>query len=500
MISEEDVLEHKPLGFGILNQAFNDHSPQVTDNGGSPDFDIDTKDLWVDIKNADENSVSVARGIHAVEDTTENQCKATESTQEDNGGQERKDFVLEGAISPTSEDKKRADTLVNHTGKSNTRITNLDVSNEENAACLKEEIISTSPKTLLEFSLENRTGKMETPQENDHLKDSQDSQGHCSVMQDTGDNEVNDLNDVRVTVGNGKGDQQNREPETVDSVAQESGLDAGRADIVDEGIKTKSIAESSERTQAIISCDNSESCLESPDDQNINIQSSENSPELLLTVNHLISNCDPETTARKGANDDLQLWKKEEDVAQGSENRSCISEEKTNSKTGQSDGSELDTEMKAGSEQELPENMSQVDIPDSDQCRLIGKDNATITNKLVGEVTMCCIATNEKRTEVIIKEPGFDDILTNSNKGTKERNITQKNSTKRVSNSVFYEDNFEESEQDLEMRKMSNSRLETAKLSSHSSSEGLSCFCGGQLTKRLSPYRPTSENDTSNIK
>ena len=494
---------------GILNKGFNDISPQVTHSADSNDVELDTKDLWVDIKSSYEEENTVTRDTHAVEDTTENQCKVTENVEgDDDKGQERKDFAFEGSISPNSENRSITDACVQRTGENDTLITNLESSPKRYADCSGEASISTSPKTLLEFSLEKNPGNLETPHKvNDHLKNSTGSQGHCEIMRDTGHTEASDLCDIRVTVGS-TGDQQNRIPkietdQPVNGVPQESELEASTPVILNEEIVTKSIPVLSEESLDPTCSGNNERCVESSNNQDINIKKLEEAGNDNRKSSPVIVHYSPEEETNKKKPLVRNICSSDASTGdeKSNEKGSYISEQRSNTKR-----EEPQDEIKTGSKQGELENMFQVDEEGEDQCTSPAHDNASDWSKLsCSSEDTASFTASEKSTDVIIKEPGCNDFVTkqNSNKGSKVRNTSYDYFTKRVSNSVFYEGmNCEENctEEVLEHKKIPNRRLENAKLSSNSSSEGISCFCGGQLMKMSSPYRPTGESDTSNLK
>ena len=544
MISEDHVLEHKPLGFGILNKAFNDHSPQVTDSAG---FDIDAKDVWVDIKTTEESDVIVTAG----QNTTGKDCKVTENIESDDKGQERKDCIFEdySGISSNSENKTNADTIV----KDKTPATNLKLSRDENSDFSTEASHNACSKTLLEVSRENLTDNMETPQEmNDDSKDkctTEDSQEHCGIIQGTNDSEVSDLSDYTIAVIDSTSDQQNTKPENKIGSVIDRRIDGEQNTRgISEGIETKDIFEtSSQETQENdISSVNNEDCLESSQGQSqaTDTKSLDDIPELQIS-NCSIPSSNFETTVRNVVKDDDSSLANEKEVVLleeveqtsssssrvvryspgkdtsdataedcskvGNKNQSSISEPRTSSKTGQSDGQDISSQ--AGEPEPVTaENISRE--PDKDQCTSTGKDNANNSSSV--ETKSLTRSEKQTRTEVIIKEPGYNGIaskppatgnslnsgVSTRGKVSKIQNTPQVKSEKRVSNSVFYEgvifeDNY--SKKGLPNKEISNTQLDTVRSSSNSSSDVYSCFCGGQLTKRSSPYRPTSESDASNF-
>ncbi|CAB4027272.1 FAM135B-like isoform X1 [Paramuricea clavata] len=560
---EDDVLEHKPLSFGILNQAFNDLSPQVTDSTESGDQDLDTKDVWVDIKTSKENDVMVARVTHAGQDTKVDECKVTEKI---GGDEEGIDSVLKGYSANEASPNKKAD--------GSTEATN-----------------GTNSKTLLECSVEHLTNSLETLHEvNDTCKDtctSQDSQEHCGTMQDTIDREVSDVNDIAII--DNTAEKQARKSDVV-SVIEPS--DGQLASINDPAIATNAQESRaniegalSEGGKGNASPGNHEDCLQASKDQiqTTDTKSLEDVPEPKVS-NCLIPNNNSETTVKKVLGNDSSLESSNgkevlvleegektnsstslEDMSSNhvryspgeatakktssvqyigcsdTENSSNVApgnKPSNSSKTGQSDGQ--DASFKRGEPKPVVgvEKISKEGEPDRAQSTSTGKDKANSTSELCNspdETTSLNEKINE--TEANIKEPGCNHIgdssakqalgtgvtnnsnlpptdsslksgdstrstKGNSDKSSKVRNTAQVNPGKRVSNSIFYEGtNFEEngSEQSLQNEDVSNTQLDTIRLTPNSSTDVIGCFCAGKLAKTSSPYRPTSESDASNI-
>jgi hypothetical protein len=564
-IAEDDVLEHKSLSFGILNQAFHDLSPQVTDGPESGDQDLDAKDVWVDIKTSKENDVMVARVTHAGQDMTGNECKVTEKIE---GDEEGIDSVLKDYSANEASPNKKVD--------GSTEATN-----------------DTNSKTLLECSMEHLTNSMETLQEvNDTCQDTctpRDSQEHCGTMQDTIDREVSIVNDIAII--DTTAEEQARKSEVV-SVIEPSTSDGQLASINDPAIATGS-QESRANIEGVLSegskenasSGNHEDCLRASEDeiQTTDTKSLEDVLEPKVS-NCLIPNNNSETTVKKVLENDSSLESSNgkevlvlEEVEKtnsstslegissnhvryspgeatanktssvqyigcsDTENSSNVvpgNKPRTSSKTGQSDGQ--DASFKRGESKPVAgvEKISKEGEPDRAQSTSTGKDKANSTSELCNSPDET-ISLSEKinKTEANIKEPGcnhIDDssakqalgtVVTNtsnlpptdsslksgdstrstkgnSDKGSKVRNTAPINPGKRVSNSIFYEGiNFEEngSKQSLQNEDVSNTQLDTIRLTPNSSSDVIGCFCAGKLAKTASPYRPTSESDASNI-
>lgn len=533
LISEDDVLEHKPLALGILNKAFNDSSPQVTDSTGSSDIDVDTKDVWVDIKTDQENGV--AGVAHTEQDATGSECKVTEKTEGDDKGQEGTHSVLD------SHDQVDM--------KASTNAKEMDVSDNLGSREAIDGI-----KTLLEHSMENLLNNMETPQGVNIDAEEQTKNSNTVAVTGIGplktDTQSVDVIDRDVSKPNIK--------EGFSEICQGSkDIDASAASNKD------CLKESADATQTTCTqsqdCDlepkisnsstsisNSESCehseaihndssLEAANDMEVVIskeikQSSSKTSSENASSNHAVVQCSVGEMTNKKVSSVRYVGSS--DTTAGDSSKVTAVDSKKMHKSGTTAGS-----SSSGQSEHVAGVNNSFQIEERNESISCGKDDA---NKLYengqNETISSTVSQEGDKTKVITSEPGCDHVnnssskqafevssdatktsnapsaanslesggvaLDYSGKSSKVRNTAQVNLAKRVSNSVFYEGNGSQencTEQDLQNRQISNMQLDTLKLSSNSSSDVISCFCGGKLIKTSSPYRPVNENDASNI-
>ena len=152
-------------------------------------------------------------------------------------------------------------------------------------------------------------------------------------------------------------------------------------------------------------------------------------------------------------------------------------------------------------------------------------DNARITNRLGNspdETTSLLESQKGLHCDGAVNEPEFNhanrsplEISSGSSvaitfsdstdgrhgKNSSSRNTAEVNS-KKVSNSVFYDDcktRENSSDHVFDGELVSNFNSDTVRLSSNTSTNSVSCFCGGNIKKTSSPYKPASESDSSNL-
>ena len=560
IISEDEVLEHKPLAFGILNKAFKDNSPQVTDSAGSSDdIDVDTRDVWVDIKADQENGV--AGVTHKDQHTTGNECKVTEKVEGDDKGHERTDDVPEGD------------------GKLdiNASTTNAEETNISENVGSTEASDGKTAKTLLEHSMENSLNSIETPQRaNADLTETRTTQGnqeHCRSMESTNDSKIRDVSEITF-IDIAAEEQKSSDTEVV-TASEQSKLDSQHVNVVDGAIANLSkdkpdiagglseLSKGSKDIEASAGC--GRDCL-----KELTTQLQDDVQELKIPIcltstsnseckHPEVDNVSSLTADMEEINSDVA---KQTNSTTSSEKVSSNNVNSTSKKvssvryigcsdttTGDSNKEvdskkirESGTAVGSGSTPHVAEvkNISQVQV--RDKIISAGKDNAHSTKKIYknGEQTVSRTGSEkEDKTKVITNEPDCNhvdnslskepikislttdvteaangppadnslesgDVAPNhSDKSFKVRNTAaQVNSGKKSSNSVFYagvslQENSTET--DLQNRQISNMQLDALKLASKSSSDVISCFCGGKLVKTSSPYRPINENDASNI-
>lgn len=551
IISEDEVLEHKPLAFGIFNKAFNDNSPQVTDSAGSSDdIDVDTRDVWVDIKAGQENGV--AGVTHKDQHTTGNECKVTEKVEGDGKGHEGTDDVPEGH------------------GKLdiNASTTNAEETNISENVGSTEATDGKTVKTLLEHSMENSLNSIETPQSvNADLTETCTTQGnqeHCRTMESTNDSEIRDVSEITF-IDIAAEEQRSSDTEVV-TASEQSKLDSQHVNIVDRPIANLSkdkpdiagglseLSKGSKDIEASAGC--GRDCLKELTTQLQDDVHESKIPNCLTSTSNSeckhpeeVDNVSSLTAGMEEINSDVA---KQTNSTTSSEKVSSNNVETTSKKVssvryiGCSDTTTGDSSKEVDSKKIRESgtavgNISQVQV--RDEIISTGKDNAHSTNKIYknGEQTVSPTGSEkEDKTKVITNEPDCNhvgnslskepieissttedvtkaangppadnslesgDVAPNhSDKSFKVRNTAaQVNSGKRFSNSVFYggvslQENSTKT--DLQNKQISNMQLDALKLASKSSSDVISCFCGGKLVKTSSPYRPINENDASNI-
>ena len=550
------------MALGILNKAFNDNSPQVTDSAGSSDIDVDTKDVWVDIKASSENGVAGA--THAEQDTKGSECKVTEKTEEDDKGQEGTDSVLDG--------HDKVDMNASATNAKEMNSDNLGSAEVTNGNCIK---------TLLECSMENLLNNMETPQGvNIDLKETCTAEGnqeHCRTVESSNDGEIRDVSDITVIDTAGEEQAKNSNTEVVTGT-EPSKSDAQSVEVIDPAITSlvedsepnireglSEICKESNDIDASAAC-NKDCLKESFDATQTNCtQDGVLKPKIsnsLTPISNSESTCEHSQAIHNDSSlgvancmeviisEEVKKSKSKTSSEKVSSNRAvvqCSVEETTNKK-----GSSVSY---VGSSDTTTENSSKVTALDSkemhksaiavgnrlsgqsehvaggndssqveEQDETCGKDDPNKLYENAQDETILFTRSKEgDKTKVITNEPGCNDVNNSSSKqpfeissatdvtetsnapsrkSSKVRNTAQVNSANRVTNSIFYQEiNSQNSctEQNLQNRQISNMQLDTLKLSSTSSSDVISCFCGGKLVKTSSPYRPIKENDASNI-
>ena len=223
------------MSFGILNKAFNDLSPPVTDTTDSSDHDLDTKDVWVDIKASQESTDIVARVPHAEQDNTRDECRVTEDI-EDNKGLEGIDDGINGHT--TSLQNLDGETSINDS------VTVNDVKNI-NSSPIKSDNVS--PKTLLECSMERVKENTETQEElKRNLCNTEDIEEHCRTIQDTNEHEVRDESDVIPVIETSTDDEAKNINSKEESANSSFMRDSKEVSAVDSAISTVSLENKSE--------------------------------------------------------------------------------------------------------------------------------------------------------------------------------------------------------------------------------------------------------------
>ncbi|XP_028399377.1 protein FAM135B-like isoform X3 [Dendronephthya gigantea] len=591
--TEDDVLEHKPLSFGILNQAFNDHSPQLAESVS--DADLDSKDVWVDVKMSSENNAPTAGVTHTDQDSATGECKVVEKNDEANEENQTDECVLEAdkTISSSSGEALDTSTLQTSTSQNDNGTINLEegMMHSENTAYSEETSNTNSPKTLLQHSIKHFEDNMEETQQG-----TANSQDTCTSCDTTLESEIRDVGDIVAVIDTTAENQASMSNIQASGVPTEEALKEsdGKSYLfsLNEEVKKKDISVVNERNKmndnfcdyeglslypatndstnkSDISETERSSCSLPNDNTTANgghlntvedsrslkkeglvagIEEPTINSNLADEANHVVDR--PSTVEKTSkvqyiGSSDSSMEKCNKIVSgirDGSNSGASFEMEKPGSSnlkqltpvteqdagvklaqprsvTGQEIRSKLGQQVPGediGSNSELSEK-----VPDASA----ENDNESVNNRLCNtpdETTSLIQSQEGFHSEGAVEKPEFYDAnrspfeissgssvtktCSDSTDGSAEKNASARNTaavnSKKLSNSVFYDDCNKRdscSNEALGNELVSNSQLNTVRLSSNTSANSISCFCGGNIKKTSSPYKPASESDSSNL-